>query len=95
VTRSKAEQYWQLARDMSLGRRKLREPLPEGLNARVYRLEDTISYFYKLLREPLPEGLNARVDRLDADTISYFYKLINELRVRVSTLEKKLERLHL
>jgi len=34
--------------------------------------------------------LNARIDRLE-DTISHFYSVINELRRRVSTLEKKLE----
>jgi hypothetical protein len=33
--------------------------------------------------------LCARVDRLE-DATSYFYKVINELRDRVSTLEKKL-----
>jgi hypothetical protein len=32
--------------------------------------------------------LYARVDRLE-DTISHFYNVINELRRRVSTLEKK------
>ena len=36
--------------------------------------------------------LYARVDRLE-DAISHFYNVINELRERVSTLEKKLERL--
>src|SRR5262249_29702273 len=34
--------------------------------------------------------LYARVDRLE-DTISHFYNVINELRERVSTLEKKLK----
>jgi hypothetical protein len=34
--------------------------------------------------------LNARVDRLE-DAISHFYNVINELRERVSTLEKKLK----
>jgi prefoldin subunit 5 len=34
--------------------------------------------------------LHARVDQLD-DAISHFYNAINELRSRVSTLEKKLE----
>jgi hypothetical protein len=33
--------------------------------------------------------LHARVDRLE-DAISHFYNVINELRERVSTLEKKL-----
>jgi hypothetical protein len=33
--------------------------------------------------------LHARVDRLE-DAISHFYNVINELRGRVSTLEKKL-----
>jgi len=33
--------------------------------------------------------LRARIDRLE-DTISHFYKVINELRERVSTVEKKL-----
>jgi len=33
--------------------------------------------------------LYARVDRLE-DAISHFYNVINELRKRVSTLEKKL-----
>jgi hypothetical protein len=33
--------------------------------------------------------LYVRVDRLE-DAISHFYKVINELRRRVSTLEKKL-----
>ena len=49
--------------------------------------------------EPAPErayrDLNTRIDRLE-DTISYFYDVIKELRElreRVSTLEKKLERL--
>jgi prefoldin subunit 5 len=32
--------------------------------------------------------LSARVDRLE-DAISHFYNVINELRRRVSTLEKK------
>ena len=36
--------------------------------------------------------LHVRVDQLE-DTISHFYNVINELRERVSTLEKKLERL--
>jgi hypothetical protein len=36
--------------------------------------------------------LRARVDRLE-DAISHFYNVINELRGRVSTLEKKLKRL--
>ena len=34
--------------------------------------------------------LHARVNGLE-DAVSHFYKLINELRERVSTLEKKLE----
>jgi hypothetical protein len=34
--------------------------------------------------------LYARVDRLE-DTISHFYNVINDLRGRVSTLEKKLK----
>ena len=34
--------------------------------------------------------LSARVDRLE-DAISHFYNVINELRRRVSTLEKKLK----
>ena len=34
--------------------------------------------------------LCARVDRLE-DVISHFYNVINELRERVSTLEKKLK----
>ena len=46
--------------------------------------------------EPSPERayerVNARMDRLE-DTITHFYNVINELRERVSTLEKKLERL--
>ena len=46
------------------------------------------------LRELVPERayerVNARIDRLE-DTISHFYNVINELRRRVSTLEKKLE----
>ena len=33
--------------------------------------------------------LHTRVDRLE-DTINHFYNVINELRERVSTLEKKL-----
>ena len=37
--------------------------------------------------------LRARVDHLE-DAINHFYNVINELRRRVSTLEKKLERLH-
>ena len=45
------------------------------------------------LTEPLPERpyerVNARIDSLE-DSISHFYKVINELRERVSTLEKKL-----
>ena len=39
------------------------------------------------------DPLNARVDRLE-DTVNHFYNVINELRERVSTLEKNLERLH-
>jgi predicted RNase H-like nuclease (RuvC/YqgF family) len=34
--------------------------------------------------------MHARVDRLE-DAISHFYNVINELRRRVSTLEKKLK----
>ena len=34
--------------------------------------------------------LYARVDRLE-DAISHFYKVINELRTRVSMLEKQLD----
>ena len=37
--------------------------------------------------------LRARVDRLE-DGASHFYKVINELRERVSTLEKKLNQLN-
>jgi hypothetical protein len=46
------------------------------------------------LREPRPERerANARMDRLE-DRITHFYNTINELRERVSTLEKKLESL--
>jgi hypothetical protein len=47
--------------------------------------------------EPAPERaydrLNTRIDRLE-DTNSYFYNVIKELRERLSTVEKKLERLH-
>jgi hypothetical protein len=43
--------------------------------------------------DPAPERaygrLRARTDRLE-DAISHFYNVINELRERVSTLEKKL-----
>ena len=38
--------------------------------------------------------LRARVDHLE-DAISHFYNVINELRRRVSTLEKKLKPLRL
>jgi len=51
--------------------------------------------------EPPPERayarLSDRIDRLEdrlEDAISHFYNVINELRERVSTLEKKLDRLH-
>jgi hypothetical protein len=37
--------------------------------------------------------LHVRVDRLE-DAISHFYSVINELRRRVSTLEKKLKPLN-
>jgi predicted RNase H-like nuclease (RuvC/YqgF family) len=37
--------------------------------------------------------LHVRVDRLE-DAISHFYDVINELRSRVSTLEKKLKPLN-
>jgi hypothetical protein len=37
--------------------------------------------------------LHVQVDRLE-DAISHFYKVINELRRRVSTLEKKLKPLN-
>jgi hypothetical protein len=44
--------------------------------------------------DPAPERfyarLSDRVDRLE-DTISYFYNVLNELRRRVSTLEKQLK----
>jgi hypothetical protein len=43
--------------------------------------------------EPAPERAYGRlVSRMDRheDTIAYFYNVINELRERVSTLEKKL-----
>ena len=36
--------------------------------------------------------LNTRIDRLE-DAMNHFYNVINKLRERVSTLEKKLERL--
>ena len=46
--------------------------------------------------EPAPKRahgrLVARTDRLE-DIVGHFYKAINELRERVSTLEKKLEHL--
>jgi hypothetical protein len=42
--------------------------------------------------EHTSEGLGPRMDRLE-DTISHFYNVINELRERLSTVEKKLERL--
>jgi prefoldin subunit 5 len=48
------------------------------------------------LTEPRPERaherVNARIDRLE-DTNTHFYNVIDELRERVSTLEKKLEHL--
>ena len=44
--------------------------------------------------EPAPERfylrLSDRIDRLE-DAISHFYNVINELRKRVSALEKKLK----
>src|SRR5215467_8497619 len=44
--------------------------------------------------QPAPERAyeraDPRIDRLE-DTISHFYNVINELRERVSTLEKKLK----
>jgi len=43
--------------------------------------------------KPAPEPTDARVDRLE-DTTAHFYNVINELHERVSTLEKKLDRLH-
>ena len=36
--------------------------------------------------------LNTQIDRLE-DAMNHFYNVINKLRERVSTLEKKLERL--
>jgi len=39
-------------------------------------------------RQPAYKRLSARVDCLE-DAISHFYNVINELRGRVSTLEKK------
>jgi hypothetical protein len=43
--------------------------------------------------DPAPERfyarLSDRIDRLE-DTISHFYNVLNELRERVSTLERKL-----
>jgi tetrahydromethanopterin S-methyltransferase subunit G len=45
-------------------------------------------------RQPAYKRLYKRVDRLEdrlEDTISHFYKVINELRSRVSTLEKKVK----
>ena len=41
-------------------------------------------------RQPTYKRLSARVDRFE-DAISHFYNVINELRRRVSTLEKKLK----
>ena len=38
------------------------------------------------------ERLDARTDRLE-DSIIHFYKVINELRERLSTMEKKLNAL--
>src|SRR5262249_24416395 len=43
-------------------------------------------------RQPAYKRLSARVDRLE-DAISHFYNVINELRRRVSALEKKSKRL--
>ena len=43
----------------------------------------------QLARQRSYMRLCARVDRLE-DAISHFYNVINELRERVSTLEKKL-----
>jgi hypothetical protein len=40
-------------------------------------------------RQPTYKRLSARVDHLE-DANSHFYNVINELRRRVSTLEKKL-----
>ena len=41
-------------------------------------------------RQPTYKRLSVRVDRLE-DAINHFYNVINELRRRVSTLEKKLK----
>jgi hypothetical protein len=41
-------------------------------------------------RQPAYKRLLARVETLE-DAISHFYNVINELRRRVSTLEKKLK----
>jgi hypothetical protein len=43
-----------------------------------------------LSRQPTYKRLSARVDRLE-DVISHLYNVMNELRRRVSTLEKKLK----
>jgi prefoldin subunit 5 len=62
--------------------RRLTEPRPERALERVNaRIERAL------------ERVNARFERLE-DTNTHFYNLINELRERVSTLEKKLEHLH-
>jgi predicted RNase H-like nuclease (RuvC/YqgF family) len=57
-----------------------------GADKRVMRNRRTLPSRQRTYRH-----LYARVDRLE-DAISHFYDAINELRRRVSTLEKELKR---
>jgi predicted RNase H-like nuclease (RuvC/YqgF family) len=57
-----------------------------GADKRVLRNRRTLPSRQRTYRH-----LYARVDRLE-DAISHFYNAINELRRRVSTLEKELKR---
>jgi Arc/MetJ family transcription regulator len=64
---------------------KLGAAFPTALRPRDRRTE--------LARQRTYIRLHGRVDRLE-DAISHFYNVINELRRRVSTLEKKLKPLN-
>ena len=64
---------------------KLGAAFPTALRPRDRRTEPA--------RQRTHIRLHGRVDRLE-DAISHFYNVINELRRRVSTLEKKLKPLN-
>jgi hypothetical protein len=74
-----------LSQGVTTMKSKLGAAFPTALRPRDRRTE--------LARQRTYIRLHGRVDRLE-DAISHFYNVINELRRRVSTLEKKLKPLN-